>query len=232
MFHDSSSCCHASHVWQQRSALQHDRQSSLSSSARAETKQRGIAFAASALEEDDTYGGALADYVDDVGPGVGLGTGFGREVVSSDDDDADPRATLHAGPARLGGAAAAPLLRARQGTMGNDSFVQGFVRADVETAAPSEVPETPIARGAGPPRQHRFATPCSQWYGAQRAGAGLSGTGPVMAEADVPPPTDAELRLRIDQMAALVARSGAEMYQFARSMHVGATFWLTLCAKL
>ena len=182
------------------------------------------------LEAADAWHGELADYADDT---VDPRAGYNNEIVSSE-DEGDARATLHGGPQRLGAPeAAAGLLRARQGTMGNDSFIEGFVKGPVgrerdltALAGLQDVAEggdRGPARGGsrwGVPKEHKFAQPCALWYGAprtdQHAASGGAGSGDA-----VEPPSDAALRDRVNMVAAMVARGGQAMLDMAQRTHAG-----------
>ena len=152
------------------------------------------------------YGGDLADYVDEAEERANLHF----EVVSSD-EDGPGRGGRGESPRRLEAAAAAPMIKARQGTMGMDSFIEGFERGAMEEPAVVKGTRVP-ARGI---RQtyHRFAKPCGQWYGAPRKEVDVV----EAAEA----PEDPDAKKRIDVMAATVARGGDEMLAFVRSKHQG-----------
>lgn len=164
--------------------------------------------------------GELTDYADDDDVGM---LAYHNEIASSDDDVHDPAATLRSDRQIEGAAGPAGLLRARQGTMGNDSFIEGFVRGEMdrESDLPGLQPP-PAPRGGGPPRgQHVFARPCRRWYGAPRAGddpAAAEASEAAVAEA----PSDAALKARIDMHAAMVARGGDDVAELARRTHAGA----------
>lgn len=185
-------------------------------------RRRGLAFAPSVLEEDDTYG-ELANYEDgDDGKGSKhLLLDYHHEVVSSDDDaDVPPDTVLHAPvPARLEGHSSRDvlLLQARQGTMGNDSFIAGFVRGEAGREwgllAGTSSSLQPSMRWAV--AQHVFTRPSSHWYGA------LRDAGHVEALAQVDAPRDDKLRRRLDMMAAMVARGGQGVLTLVQQTHAG-----------
>jgi hypothetical protein len=185
-------------------------------------RKRGLAFAPSVLEAVDAWQGELADYADD---DADPKAAYANEIVSSDEDQDDATATLRGGPQRIGGPSAAPgLLRARQGTMGNDSFVEGFVRGTM--GRERDLSNLQAAQGGDEGRQqrapamHAFAQPCSLWYGAQRAERDGAGG----ASASAPPveaPSDSALKDRINLLAAMVARSGDVMLDLAKRTHQG-----------
>ena len=188
-------------------------------------RARGTAFGTSALEESDVYGGELEDYADDADPHAGMHF----EVVSSDEDASGGGRGRGDSPKRVEGSAATVLLKARQGTMGRDSFIEGYVRGAMQQ--PQAVESTPV-----PPRcraaSHRFEQPCSKLYGALRqqpagpastAAASTSAAAASTAPVPVPPPADRELKQRIDLAAASVARGGNEMLEFLQKSHAGAT---------
>ena len=208
--------------------LQRRQQASATHAGPAAKRQRGLAFAPSVLEAADAWQGELADYADE-DDGQHQRLGYHHEIMSSDEDERENARAASKGPARLEGATApAALLRARQGTMGNDSFIEGFVRRPMgreddlagvfgDLYAP---PAPARAHGIAPRRvplpQHRFDSDCAQWYGAPRAGAESA------AVAAVKPPSDKQLAMRIDQIAALVARGGEAALQLAKQTHRGA----------
>ena len=170
--------------------------------------------------------GELADYADD---GVGL-LAYHNEVASSDDEAGDPAATLRADGRLQGGRGVAGLVRARQGTMGNESFIEGFVRGEMDREG--DVPAQPAApRGGGPPHgQHAFARPCARWYGAPRARDDAAADDAEDGAAAAEPPSDASLKARIDMHAAMVARGGDDVAELARRTHAGAPL-LPLCVR-
>lgn len=139
------------------------------------------------------------------------------------------RATAGTRTGRLGGEEEALALKARQGTVGNDSFVSGFLRAGSSIAPqPPERPQTPhphqqqqqqhgFPSSAAQHLHHRFTNACSMHYGAVRAT-------PVQRDAGRTPvdaPCDKQLKQRIDTMAAFVARTGSATEALARSQHAG-----------
>jgi hypothetical protein len=152
--------------------------------------------------------------------------GYQHEIASSEDDDNDVSATLQAGRQRISGAAApAGLLRARQGTMGNESFVQGFVRGAVNVDSALGVAERWVQPGQvrtpGQDTMHTFAQACSKWYGVpRRVEPKVDG---VEATQGTEAPSDGELKTRIDLVAAMVARGGPAMMQLAKHTHQGAS---------
>lgn len=109
--------------------------------------------------------------------------------------------------------------------MGNESFVEGFVRgaASVESALgvaerwvqPSQV------RAPGQDAMHQFSQACSKWYGVPREVE--QGVGRAEAAQAVEAPSDGELKTRIDLVAAMVARGGPAMMQLAKHTHQGAS---------
>ena len=173
------------------------------------------------LEQADAWQGELADYADD---DYASKAGYHNEIVSSEDDD-DAGAALRGGPQRIGAAAGpAGLLRARQGTMGNDSFIEGFVRGPMDREHDlSQLHGLSESSAPGPRRgniQHTFAQDCSLWYGAPRADRASAGV--TEGSAAVEAPSDAQLKGRIDMIAAMVARGGDAMLDFAKRTHHGA----------
>lgn len=186
----------------------------------AGVRKRGVAFAASILEESDVFGGDLADYVDEDEERANLHF----EVVSSDDEAAGRGGAAATSPRRIAGAAPVQLLKARQGTMGLDSFIEGFERGPMEEAAVVESTKVP-ARGI---RRtfHRFARPCGRLYGGPRRDDGV---GRESADATAEPPADPDAKRRIDVMAATVARGGDEMLEFVRGKHQGALLRARRC---
>lgn len=182
---------------------------------RTGARKRGVAFASSVLEESDVYGGDLADYVDEEEERANLHF----EVVSSD-EDAGGRGGRGASPARLEASAPAQLIKARQGTMGLDSFIEGFERGEMAAAAAVQGTAVP-ARGIRR-TYHRFVRPCGRWYGGPRKDGGV---GREAEGAAAEPPADPDAKKRIDVMAATVARGGDEMLAFVRNKHQGATLW-------
>eukprot|EP00892_Ulva_mutabilis_P007724 jgi/Ulvmu1/5323/UM022_0117.1 len=173
-------------------------------------RQRGVAFAASVIEESDVYGGDLADYVDEDEERANLHF----EVVSSDEDGGG-RGGRGDSPRRLEAAEAVPMIKARQGTMGLDSFIEGFVRGAM--AEPPAVQGTLVPARGIKRTYHRFVKPCGQWYGGPRKeGAGEGGV-----DETAEPPADPDEKKRIDVLAAAVARGGDEMLAFVRDKHQG-----------
>jgi hypothetical protein len=166
------------------------------------------------------YGGELADYADDSDPHAGMHF----EVVSSDEDEGGFVGDMRA-PKQLQGSPAQALLKARQGTMGRDSFIEGYVRGAMQQ--PAHVDSTHV-----PPRvqpaPHRFEQPCSKFYGQLRH-LSTAASGTTASALSVPPPADRELKQRIDLAAAVVARGGNEMLQFLQKTHAGAH--CTSCAQ-
>jgi hypothetical protein len=176
-------------------------------------RARGTAFAASVLEESDVYGGELADYADDTDPHAGMHF----EVVSSDEDADAVGGARRKSPKRVEGSGTAALLKARQGTMGRDSFIEGYVRGEMQQ--PAVVESTPVPSRCQP-APHRFEQQCSKLYGALRPQT--SGPAGETAALPAPPPADRGLKQRIDLAAASVARGGVEMLQFLQKTHAGA----------
>lgn len=168
------------------------------------------------LEESDVCGGELADYADDADPHVGMHF----EVVSSDEDAVGAGGACRDSPKRVEGSAETALLKARQGTMGRDSFIEGYVRGAMQQPAVVESTRVPPRCQ---PATHRFEQQCSKLYGALRQHAAPVGEA---APAPAPPPADRELKQRIDLAAASVARGGAEMLQFLQKTHAGAVHLL------
>lgn len=160
------------------------------------------------LEENEFYGGDFEDYADDVDPHAGMHF----EVVSSEDDADDVPGARRRSPLRVECSAPTVLLKARQGTMGRDSFIEGYVRGSMHQPAVVESTRLP---GRIRTTRHRFEQPCSKLYGALRQ----QSAAPV-AVASVPPP-DKYLKQRIDLAAATLARGGSEMTEFLRRTHAG-----------
>lgn len=164
------------------------------------------------LEDSDVYGGELADYADDADPHAGMHF----EVVSSDEDDGVAGGRRRDSPKRVEGSAATALLKARQGTMGRDSFIEGYVRGAMQQPAVVESTRVP-ARCQ--PAAHRFEQQCSQLYGLLRQQSAVPAA--AAGGPPAPPPADRETKQRIDLAAASVARGGNEMLQFLQKTHAG-----------